>query len=41
MNMFPLLSDTAIDAIYRYVDKEAKRLNIPEDFNTGGICDSC
>jgi hypothetical protein len=41
MTSFPILSDTAINAIIRYIDRESKRLHIPEDFNPDSECDSC
>ncbi len=41
MTMFPNLSDSAIDAIYRYIDKVAKEKGVPESFNPNAECDSC
>ena len=41
MNTFTHLKDEELDALYNYVDKEAKRLGIPENFNPNADCDSC
>jgi mono/diheme cytochrome c family protein len=42
MTNFDFLSDYQIDAMYRYIDKESKRLGIPYDSTDGyRDCDSC
>jgi cytochrome c2 len=41
MNIFENLSDKEIDAIYTYIDKKAKELGVPENFNPNSECDSC
>jgi hypothetical protein len=41
MTIFNTLTNRDIDAICRYVDKEARVQGIPESFNPFGFCDSC
>jgi mono/diheme cytochrome c family protein len=41
MNIFQGLDSAKLDAIFAYVDKEAKQKGIPENFNPNPVCDSC